>query len=112
MRVMLVSHRFPPDGIAEDQPAQRYSAAMVRRALSFACRALADARGLDGADSLVAVIGAGVDDDYLTHGTTVRFFTRRGDYPRHFDDLERFALEALAVLDIDDAGRATSGRLD
>jgi hypothetical protein len=81
----------------------RYLGRAAARGIQFAARAMRAAAGLAGAESLIAVVGTGVDQDFLTHGTTVKFFTQRGDYPRWFDDLERFTTEAIAVLNMSDA---------
>jgi hypothetical protein len=82
-------------------PADRDSflAEMLSRALRFTSRALAGASSIEAADALVAVISIGVAGDYVLHGTTVKFFTLRGDYPDYFVDLERFELEAMAVIE-------------
>ncbi len=72
---------------------------MTARAFSFAFAALRLAQGLDGGDTLVAVISMSVDSDYLSSGTTIKFFTRRGIYPDYFEDLERFELDAVAVIE-------------
>lgn len=71
---------------------------LTARARMFAVGAIESARGLRSADLLVAVISVGVDDDYLTHGGTVKLFTQRGEVRRRFEDLERFTLEGMAVL--------------
>jgi hypothetical protein len=65
-------------------------------------------RGAAGA--LIAIVSLGVVGDVLMHGTKVRFTTARGRASRSFDlawfdDLERFELEAMAVLDMSDAPR-------
>lgn len=76
--------------------------AMAGRALSFASRALRLAGGYDAGDFLIAVVSVSVDVDYFTGGTAVKFFTCRGDYPRYYDALERYTLEAIAVIDMND----------
>ncbi|WP_322749066.1 MULTISPECIES: hypothetical protein [unclassified Frankia] len=76
-----------------------YLPRVASRGLSFAVTALGKARKSGLADSLVAVVSTGVGDDYLTHGTTVKFYTRRDNYPDWFDDLERFAIEAMALIE-------------
>lgn len=91
-----------PDDDLRTDPAT-YLPRVAARGRTFAAAALRRARGLPGADALVAVVGTGADEDFVEHGTTVKFFTRRGDYPRWFDDLEGFELEAMAVLDAADA---------
>ncbi|MGW4644550.1 hypothetical protein ACWEN6_38970 [Sphaerisporangium sp. NPDC004334] len=82
-----------------------YLPAIASRALVFAWAALNEARHLPEFRTLAAVVGIGVADDFLLHGTTVRFFTRRGEYPSWFDDLESYELEAMALLDASDARR-------
>ncbi|MEU8217005.1 hypothetical protein AB0C47_14660 [Micromonospora taraxaci] len=75
------------------------------RGLYFARRMLAAARGLPGAELLLATVAVHVDvddEDFALQGVTVRFFTRRGSYPDWFDELETFTLEAIAVLDVSD----------
>ncbi|MEU8329033.1 hypothetical protein [Micromonospora sp. NPDC048839] len=75
------------------------------RGLYFARRMLAGARGLPGSDTLLATVAIFVDvddEDFALQGATIRFFSRRGAYPRWFDDLEPFALEAIAVLALSD----------
>jgi hypothetical protein len=44
-----------------------------------------------------------VTDQYFAlQGANVRFFTRRGDDLSWFDDLEKFKIEAIALLDVSD----------
>ncbi|MEU8267843.1 hypothetical protein AB0B89_11800 [Sphaerisporangium sp. NPDC049002] len=88
----------------DDLPVDRegYLTAICVRALTFSLAALAAARNLPGFDTLTAVISTGVDADWSTHGTTVKFFTRRGGYPNWFDDLESFEIEAVALLEASD----------
>jgi hypothetical protein len=90
----------PSDGISPER--DQFLPALVARARDFAVRALGAAGGMPAADLLTAVISVGIDDDYSTHGGTVRFFTRRGGSPRFYEDLERFRLEAMAVVDVHD----------
>ena len=90
----------PSRGLPDER--ELFLVAMTGRAKSFAIAALSLARRLDEGKAILAVISVGVDDDYLTSGTTVKFFTRRGNYPHFYDVLDRFELEALAVLDIYD----------
>ena len=79
---------------------------MAARAFVFAVSAMLDAYGMDSADTLVCVISIVDDEDYLTGGTTARFFTKRGGYPKVFDgDLETFSINAVAVFDMHDAER-------
>ncbi|QKW13398.1 hypothetical protein [Verrucosispora sp. NA02020] len=75
------------------------------RGISFATRMLRDASDFPEADSLLAVVGISVDEedeDFLLQGASVRFFSRRGDYPTWFEDLERYRKEAIAVVDMAD----------
>lgn len=77
------------------------------RAFGFVILALQSARPLKASSSLVAVISIGFDEDYLTSGTTVKLFTHRGSYPRYFDNLERFQLEAMAIVEVSDLNQPT-----
>ncbi|GIF06914.1 hypothetical protein [Actinoplanes siamensis] len=75
------------------------------RGISFATRMLMDAAILPGAERLISVVGVSIDDEdesFFLQGATIRFFSRRGDYPRSFEDLERYQKEAIAVLDMTD----------
>lgn len=72
------------------------------RGLFFAMTMLEKALVLPHGESLLATVAVPVDvddPDFSLQGTTVRFFSRRGNYPGWFDDLEGFRLEAIAVLD-------------
>lgn len=112
--VQVASHEyevndvFVPSADLTGDP-DRYLSRVAARGIGFAARAMKVAVGLTAADSLIAVVGTGVNEDFLTHGTTVKFFTRRGDYPRWFEDLEGFTTEAIAVLDMSDAAHAHPG---
>lgn len=90
------------EGLPEDRT--HFLGGLVSRAKTTAYAALEAACGLDFAELLTAVISIGVDDDFLSHGATVKLFTRRGEYPRSFEDLEKFQLEAMAVIEADDIG--------
>ncbi|MCT9010520.1 hypothetical protein [Streptomyces rhizosphaerihabitans] len=85
----------------DDLPKARdlFLRAAVARSRAFAGAALKAAWGLQAAEFLVAIVSVGVDDDYLTHGATVKFATRRGGFPESYEDLERFQYEAMAVID-------------
>lgn len=85
-----------------DGDRDHFLAAVAARADWFARAALKRAIGMPGSDRLTAVISVGVDDDYLSHGTTVKFLTTRGSYPDWFGNLERFRSEAMTVLEIAD----------
>lgn len=83
----------------------RYLARAALRGILFATELLARASDLPAADALVAIVGIFVDtqdEDFMLQGARVRFFTRRGDYPEWFEDLERFELQAIALLDVAD----------
>ncbi|WP_433183571.1 hypothetical protein [Actinoallomurus sp. CA-150999] len=87
-------------GLPSDR--DRFLEALVARARSFACHAIKDAQNLNYGNLLTAVISIGIDDDYLTHGATVKFFTRTAGCPQFFDDIERFQLEAMAIIEVFD----------
>ncbi|MFW5419804.1 hypothetical protein J0910_24605 [Nocardiopsis sp. CNT-189] len=74
----------------------------VSRGLLFASACLRRAADLPEAGRLRAVVITGVDDDFLTHGTTVKFFLHRGGLPSRYQDVERYILEGIAVLGPDD----------
>ncbi|MFC7744534.1 hypothetical protein ACFQXA_31715 [Nocardiopsis composta] len=74
----------------------------VSRGLLFAAACLRRAADLPEAGRLRAVVITGVDDDFLTHGTTVKFFLHRGGLPDRYRDVERYPLEGIAVLGPDD----------
>lgn len=85
----------------DDLPKARepFLRAAVARSRAFAGAALKAARGLQESELLVAIVSVGVDDDYLTHGATVKFATRRGGFPESYANLERFQYEAMAIID-------------
>lgn len=85
----------------DDLPAERepFLRGAVARSRAFADAALRAAHGLPASDTLVAIVSVGVDDDFRTHGATVKFATERGGFPRTYGELERFRFEAMAVLD-------------
>jgi hypothetical protein len=83
-----------------------YLSRAASRGIAVALRLLEDAKNLPGSDTLLAVVSVPVDmesNDFLLQGTTVRFFTQRGDYPDWFENLERFELDAISVLEMEDA---------
>ncbi|TQM81260.1 hypothetical protein FHX81_3623 [Saccharothrix saharensis] len=92
--------RVPEHG--SEQERDRFLLTMVSRALWFTKAAMRGARGVPESDKLTALVSTGIDDDYLSHGTTVRFFTTRGGHPDWLDDLENFRIEAMMVLDMSD----------
>jgi hypothetical protein len=88
---------------------------MAGRGVAFAARALtlAGHQQLPGAVALNAIVSTGIIGDVLVHGTTVKFTTARGVPSRWFDmrwfdDLERFKMDAMAVLTMADASPASS----
>lgn len=89
--------------LAADQATYLNRAAV--RGFSFATRMLEYAAALPDADRLTATVGISVDEkdeDFFLQGVTIRFFSRRGDYPTWFEDLERYRSEAIAVVDMAD----------
>ena len=73
------------------------------RTLTFAVEMLKRAAGLPGAGTLQATVGVfddESDEDFDLQGGRPRFFTRRGDFPDHFGDLEQYRHNAMALLDI------------
>lgn len=75
------------------------------RAVHFALHMLEKARGLPGSATLHANVAISVDTGdelFPLQGGVVRFFTQRGDPLGWLDDLERFKLEAIALLDMSD----------
>ena len=94
--------------ISLDDLGDREGTFLVRaasRAFTFASLMLAKGAGLPGAETLQASVSVSVDvtDEYFAlQGANVRFFTRRGDDLGWFDDLEKFKIEAIALLDVSD----------
>jgi hypothetical protein len=78
---------------------------LLARSMKFALIGLRAARELEASDYLIAVISLDIEEDDSANGATVKFLTRRSGYPSSFDNLERFQFEAVAVLDLIDAGR-------
>jgi hypothetical protein len=72
----------------------------VARSCLFAGAALRAASNLKASELLVAVVSVGVDDEYLMHGATVKFATRRGGFPDIYANLELFQSEAMAIIDL------------
>ncbi|WP_242889823.1 hypothetical protein [Actinomadura litoris] len=87
-----------------DLPVDRaeFLSRMVQRAWSFMHHAFAAACKFESSGTLTAVISVGIGEDFRLHGTTVQFFTRRGNYPDYYSDLERFREEAMAVVERSD----------
>ncbi|MFI6096593.1 hypothetical protein ACIA8G_13615 [Lentzea sp. NPDC051213] len=98
--------RIPDLDLDEDR--ETFLLALACRASGFAGTALQMAAGSQGSADLVAVVSVGIDDDYLSNGATVKFFTMRGNYPDWFDDLERFKSEAMMLLRLGDIGASAS----
>jgi hypothetical protein len=87
-----------------DDPATLLARA-ASRGLSFATEMLKSGLSLPGSETLTATVSLFIDmtdEDFALQGTVVRFFTRRGDSPEWFQDLEAFTMEATAVLDAAD----------
>jgi hypothetical protein len=75
------------------------------RTVAVARRLLQSARGLPGSETLTATAAVAVDETdelFPLQGGRIRLFTRRGDQPSWFEDLERFELHAVAILDATD----------
>jgi hypothetical protein len=103
-----IDYRMPDGEYPSD--ISRFLHDMAARSLTFATRALALAgrQALPGAAELKAIVNTGVRGDVLVHGTHITFTTARGSPSRSFDmrwfdDLERFQLEAMAVLTMADS---------
>lgn len=89
-----------------------YLGAMATRGFRFAGECLKQASGLAEAADVRASVIVGVGEDFLMHGTTVRFFLRRGELPNRYWDLERFELEAIAVIGLEDIPHSGHEALD
>jgi hypothetical protein len=92
--------------LAAERSAYLYTSAV--RGISFAVRMLSDAAVFPEAEGLMAVVSISVDEEdetFLLQGATVRFFSRRGDYPTWFEDPERYQNEAIAVLSMSDLAK-------
>ncbi|GAA2001796.1 hypothetical protein GCM10009799_31250 [Nocardiopsis rhodophaea] len=79
-----------------------YLSKVVARGFLFAGSCLLRARNLPEAGDLRAVMSTGITEDFLIHGTTVKFFLRRGGLPKCFHDVEGYKIEGLAPISIDD----------
>ncbi|WP_157606524.1 hypothetical protein [Saccharomonospora cyanea] len=88
--------KIPESGLPSDK--ERFLSAVAIRALCFIEEAFRSAARFEVSNGLTAVVSVGVGDNYLSHGTTVKFFTRRAGRPDWYEDLERFKIEAIAVL--------------
>lgn len=89
-----------------DNALDSYLVMAALRGVRFAKSLLQDASGLPGAETLQAPVSVFIDrndDLFPIQGVTVRFFTRRGHYPRWLEHLEGFEREAIAVLELSDA---------
>jgi hypothetical protein len=79
-----------------------YLARAASRGVLFANELLVRASDLPCASDLAAVVGIFMEtehEDFLRQGARLRFFSRRGDYPDWFEDLESFSAQAVAVID-------------
>lgn len=72
--------------------------AVAARALCFIEEAFRSAARFDVSNGLTAVVSVGVGENYLSHGTTVEFFTPRAGHPDWYEDLERFKIGDIDVL--------------
>jgi len=90
-------------GVDLDDDRNVFLPTIAARARRFASTILQSAFESYPNQELMAVVSIGVDEEYLTHGTTVKFFTLRGDYPDWFDNLEGFRSEAMLLLRAVDA---------
>ncbi|MFF1509295.1 hypothetical protein [Streptomyces sp. NPDC058326] len=88
---------IPCDDFPEERDSFLRSA--VARSRAFARAMLGAAAGLQHCELLVAIVSVGVDDDYFTHGATVKFATRRTGFPGVYGDLDRFQYEAMASIE-------------
>jgi hypothetical protein len=91
------------DDLGRENPDFVFRAAA--RGLYFTEMMLEKGLVLPGSETLLAMVAVFVDVDdeaFALQGARVRFFTRRGDFPEWFDDLEAFKLEAIAMLDRSD----------
>jgi hypothetical protein len=104
----VASHEYEVNDVsipAKELPEAReeFLPGLVGRARAFAYQAMRNAESIEDSRLLVAVISIGIDEDYLLHGATVKFCTRRGGPLHNFDDLERYRLEAIALVESGDA---------
>jgi hypothetical protein len=76
----------------------------VARSRLFAGAALRASHNLKVSELLVAIVSVGVDDEYLMHGATVKFATRRGGFPNVYANLEQFQSEAMAIINSGEYG--------
>ncbi|WP_017557364.1 hypothetical protein [Nocardiopsis baichengensis] len=95
--------RIDDEDLVEDPSS--YLQAALSRGLRFAALCLRNAGALPEAPDLRAVVATAVDEDFLVSGTTVRFFLLRDALPGRYQNLARFTLEAMAVMDPKDAER-------
>ncbi|MFF2954938.1 hypothetical protein ACFVVU_26770 [Kitasatospora sp. NPDC057965] len=91
---------IPCDDFPEDR--EIFLRCSVARSRKFADAALRAAHPLINSGLLVAVISVGISEDYLMHGATVKFATRRSGFPEYYGDLERFCDEAMALVEFRD----------
>ncbi|WP_189210793.1 hypothetical protein [Actinokineospora fastidiosa] len=91
---------IPPDGL--DGPEELLLTQMAARARRFAVEVLRSAEGMLAAELLVAVISVEVESGIPEDGATVKFCTRRGGFPGYYDDLERYGLYGMAIVEAAD----------
>lgn len=78
-----------------------YLAIASDRGLALAVQMLRKAAALPGSDRLFAAVSMWVDkadDDFDMQGVVVRFFSERGAFPDWFTDLDKFELQAIAIV--------------
>lgn len=89
-----------------DNTLDDYLAMAAIRGVRFAKSLLETASQLPGSETLQAPVSVFIDrgdELFPIQGINIRFFTRRGRYPRWFEDLEAFERHAIAVLELSDA---------
>ena len=86
--------------IVQERSIEQTLVRAAQQGIDFAVECLASADGLPSAELLVGVVSVvtEIDEDFSMQGTTVRFFTERGDYPDWWDDIERFERDAIALV--------------
>jgi hypothetical protein len=93
----------PLDDLMDDE--ERFLGRAASRALHFAGQLLGKASNLPGSEtlqSLVSIFIDKTDEDFALQGANVKFFTRRGEPLPWLDDLEKFQLSAIAVMEVSD----------
>lgn len=95
---------IPLADLASDM--SNYLSKAALRGASFATEMLLSASEFPASDTLVAMVGIFTDtedEDFVLQGARLRFFTRRGNYPGWFENLESFELQAVAMINLADA---------